>query len=906
MWHLRLSPVLILLLANCIDLFAESYYSKQIDINEGLSQPSVTCILSDRQGSVWIGTRFGLNKYRSNRIQNFGSHPSDSSGLKGNYIYSLFLDSENRLWTGTEQGLSVKDGNSDRFTLLAGQTTVYSACETEECIYFGSSEGIHKYDKSTGRFIRNYAPLESAYIVRIFPLRDGRFLVVDRGLDLFLFSPEKRSLEPYSVPGIDYAILMDGCFYDGLLYLAVYNKGLYAVDLEKREVVQVYDRENSGLTFDVILSLLEIDGQLWIGTDGGGLCRLDRGEISRVEDIGGADEEIIAGGSFTCLYDDPLGAIWTGSVRNGAFSLKTTDIRLFTGPQSGSKSVINDIWKDHSGTVWIGTDGQGVHRYLPGSGTLTDYPGPEGLKIHSLCELNEKTLLLSVYSQGLQTFDKETGRRRPFIIINPEINAQECSSGGSPMVYTIEDGILIFAIRAYLYNPVTGSFHRFNDGQDTPDVSEMSLFGQDARGFLYAFSKSGIFRIDVKQFKIERILSVSGKDAVNSAALSADGTIWVGSDSGLKYLLPGETRLMNFHTNLFTRVTQLKTWRDAHLWIAADNLLFRMDGEGQMVILDESDGFPANEIIASATSNTENDPALYLGGTRGFVEIQSSAIQRVNQPFQLELYEVSCGEKRLECYTGGKIRIPWNYGSLSIGINLRGIEPYRKELYRFIVDGNGPSSITETYTDRLHLPGLTDGRYQISVSYLMRDGSWSEAVQMLDIRVTPPWYRTWWFYTLLVLAALSLVSYLVFRYNEKSKKTLASTLSRWVTTSVDYREDDAVNRLSPQEKDLVKKVNRYVEEHLADVNLNVAAIARETAMSRASLYTKLKAVTGMGVAQYVEDLRIRRACHLLKETQLSIAEISEQVGFSTPNYFSMRFKQAVGISPLTFRKNSPV
>lgn len=885
---------------------AESYFCKHIDIDDGLSQPSVTCILSDRQGAIWIGTRFGLNKYRSNSIHNFGISASDGSGLAGNYIHSLYQDKDSLLWVGTEKGLLRRSRNADQFTMVAEQTLVYSAAESEGHIYFGGSEGIHMYDRSTREFFRNYAEIGNAYVIRILPLGNGRFLIVDRGLGLFEFSPADASIEPLAVPGIEYSIIMDGCFYDGLLYLAIYNKGVYAIDLGSRAIDHIYNSRNSGLSFDVVLTLREINGQLWIGTDGGGLCRLDRGEVSAIDDIGGAERSMITSGSFTCLYEDPLGLVWTGSVRNGTFALMTGDIRLFPSPVSGTGGVVNDIWEGGDGTVWIGTDGQGVNYYRPGAGKLTGYPDSEGLKIHSLTELDKKRLLLSVYSQGLETFDKASGKRAAFIIDNPEVNAQELGSGGSPMLYRTEDGnVLIFAIRAFLYNPSDRSFHQFENGPGTPDVSEMKLFGEDSRGYLYSFSKSGLFRIDLKRLLIERILSATDDNTINSAAIAADGTIWAGTDYGLKYLVRGETEFRAFPTRLFNRVTQLKAWRDSHLWIAADNLLFYMDGNGQIVLLDESDGFTANEILASTVSNGTNDEAIYMGGTRGFVEINSLASTKRAVPLSLELYDVSLGDKRLECNTGGSIRIPWRYESLHVGVNLKGIEPFRKELYRFEVTGNNSRFVTETFQDGIPLTGLTDGTYRVNASYLKRDGSWSEFKHILTIVVTPPWFRSWWFYSLLALAVVSVFSYLVFRYNEESKKTLASTLSRWVTTTVDYSGEDSANSLAPHEKDLIRKVNKYVEEHLSDINLNVAAIANETAMSRASLYSKLKAVTGMGVAQYVEDLRIRRACHLLKETQMSIAEISEQVGFSTPNYFSIRFKQAIGISPLTFRKNSP-
>lgn len=873
-------------------LFAGGYYSKRVDINEGLSQPAVTCIQSDSHGAVWIGTRYGLNKYRSNHISVFGR----------DYVHSLFLDSEDRLWIGAETGLYKKEDRHDDYTPVAEKTAVYCAAEKDGRIYFGSSEGIHSYDTQSGQFTRSLVPLESAYIVRLLELENGNYLVVDRGLGLYEFSPEEGTLARKSIPSLDLAIIMDACLYEGLLYVAVYNRGLYAVNLSSGSLVREYSRTNSGLTFDVILSIREIDHQLWLGTDGGGICVLDEGEIHVLSDIGGTDGRLLKDGSVTCLFKDSGGTVWAGSVRNGAFSLKTVDIRQF----SPTINVVNSIWKSKDAKVWIGTDGGGVNLYIPSAGTVTGYPESKGLKIHSVTEFDGDRLLISVYSKGLQLFDKKSGKRTAFTIIDPEVNAQECGSGGSPRLYMTDDGdILIMAIRAFLYSPAHKRFTRFNTRSDGLDVSELTVFGKDGnKGIYYAFSTGGVFQIDTRRLEIERIFTFDGHETVYTCAINPDATVWVGTSEGLKYFHRQDSTLTAFPTNQFSRVTQLKSWVDGRLWIAADNLLFSMDRAGKIEIMDESDGFPANEILTSTISNEGTDQAIYLGGTGGFVEILSSASFRENPPLELELYEVTSGENTLPCETGGQIKIPWKYGSLSVGVNLRGIAPYQKELYRFEVRGAGIPHVTESYEDVLPLPGLTEGNYEINASYLQQDGSWSPPTHMLDIVVTPPWYRSRWFFFLLTLAMLSGLVYLVERYNKSQQKTLADTLSRWVDTTVDYQDLPHPEKHSASETDLLKKMNRYIEEHLADPNLNVSAIASEAAMSRASLYSKVKAITGMGVAQYVEDLRIRRACHLLKETRLSIAEISEQVGFSTPNYFSMRFKQAVGISPLTFRKHT--
>src|SRR5574344_1471967 len=74
---------------------APTYYYKQIGAQEGLSQPSITSIISDYKGLLWIGTRFGLNLYQNGHLQCYKDISGKSSSIQGNYIYLLAQDSRN-------------------------------------------------------------------------------------------------------------------------------------------------------------------------------------------------------------------------------------------------------------------------------------------------------------------------------------------------------------------------------------------------------------------------------------------------------------------------------------------------------------------------------------------------------------------------------------------------------------------------------------------------------------------------------------------------------------------------------------------------------------------------------------------------------------------------------------------
>ena len=102
------------------------------------------------------------------------------------------------------------------------------------------------------------------------------------------------------------------------------------------------------------------------------------------------------------------------------------------------------------------------------------------------------------------------------------------------------------------------------------------------------------------------------------------------------------------------------------------------------------------------------------------------------------------------------------------------------------------------------------------------------------------------------------------------------------------------------------KLNKTIVENLSTPELDVAFVLKEMGYSRTSLYTKVKNLTGMSVNDYINKFRIDKASLLLRETTLSIQEISERTGFNNQRYFSTSFKTVTGYSPSAYRKMEEV
>jgi ABC-type sugar transport system substrate-binding protein/DNA-binding response OmpR family regulator/nitrogen-specific signal transduction histidine kinase len=117
---------------------------------------------------------------------------------------------------------------------------------------------------------------------------------------------------------------------------------------------------------------------------------------------------------------------------------------------------------------------------------------------------------------------------------------------------------------------------------------------------------------------------------------------------------------------------------------------------------------------------------------------------------------------------------------------------------------------------------------------------------------------------------------------------------------------DSSTALSPPkhlDKKFMNEVMAVVEKHLSDPELNANTIANSLGMSRVQVYRKMKALAGYSLNDYVVEVRLKKARHLLLHSELNISEIAYEVGFSSPAYFSTAFKNHFSMSPSDFKVN---
>jgi YesN/AraC family two-component response regulator len=129
----------------------------------------------------------------------------------------------------------------------------------------------------------------------------------------------------------------------------------------------------------------------------------------------------------------------------------------------------------------------------------------------------------------------------------------------------------------------------------------------------------------------------------------------------------------------------------------------------------------------------------------------------------------------------------------------------------------------------------------------------------------------------------------------KSLLDLKSTMQNTYTRQIKMATPDV--QIESADEKLLQEIVSYLEQNIANPQLSVETLTKQAGMSRTTLYSKLLQLTGESPVEYIRSFRLARAAVLMEKSDMTIAEIAYQVGFTTPNYFSRSFKSKFNMLP---------
>lgn len=928
-----------------------NYSFTQLSIEQGLSQSTAQSILLDHKGTLWIGTKSGLNSYTQEGIKTYLHHSGDPHSLPSNYINHLTEDSLGNFWIATSKGLALYDDEQDQFNTV-NFSIIYSSVGVEGGMWFGSENAIHCYDYKSKELKTIHIEKEEGKginpvdyrIQKMLYLEDGKILIGTRKKGIYLYDCRIRQFT-LLIPSSQNLLTSLYVTADHHIYTAFYGDGFYCYD-RTGKMLKHYTKENSGLKNNYVLDMAEYNGNIWLATDGSGINLFTPRtfQFSQLQHIVG-DYSSLPVNSITLLYKDMKDNLWAGSVRGGIFSIKETYIKTYkeailNNTNGLSEQSVISLYEEKDGKVWIGTDGGGINLYDPSTDKFIHFPSTYGDKVVSIAEVSETELMVSLYTKGIFLFNKKTHKYRPFTIVDEETNKKECFYGYLPLANQVADGkIYIISCGTYVYHTHDHTFSRMQTDRDYDFSNDALCLSYSNDRFSLLKCAHQAFWVDQKSDSIRLLFKLEKDELITSMSYDNNRMIWTSTNKGLGFFDLESQKYHRIRTRLFNGISYLIADGKGRLWICAQNHLYSyIIKENRFILWNSSDGFPPNEILFAYQKQSNRD-YIYLGGSEGLVKINTDIPYTETQIPEIYLSEILFnGSPSLKKVKENTIKIPWNYNSLSVHFRIKNRDVFQKYLLQYTIEGRGKQSI-ETYDPVLNLSSLSAGNYSIWVSCNTKNGNRTPSKQLIHIIVTPPWYKTVWFIgvaAVLFIIMTASIGYIHYRRKERNMKGnvnyfLQAVLNDMLSSKeekqrgeednfaetplsdISSKEDDSrleetgqqtQAKNSKEDEEFLNKLNMLIHENMAGGELSIKFLTDKLAMSRASLYNKVKFLTGLGVNDYINRLRIEKSVFLLTNTNMNINEISYEVGFSYPRYFSTSFKQIKGMTPTRFKEEN--
>ena len=744
-------------LAGILPIQAGHYFYKQISLKDGLPS-TVRCILTDEQGFVWIGTRSGLGRYDGHELKKYIHQANNpDSSLPHNIINQITEDKQNNIWVLTDKGLACYQRQSDNFFIPTDEKGnniwVNSTCLIKDGVLFGSQNKFYfySYQDSSLRLLQSLNQESNFNITQLSLWNDHTLLCCSRwqGLLLLDLNTGKYSLPPFDCGKEIMNMLIDS---QNRIWIAPYNGGVSCFTHDGTRLAS-YTTQNSELNNDVVLSLAEREGKIWIGTDGGGINILEpkTGKFTLLEHIPGSDNYSLPANSILCLYNDRNNNMWAGSIRNGLISIREVSMKTYTNVLPGndnglSNNTVLSIYQESSDRIWVGTDGGGINLFNPVTEKFTHYPSTWQNKVASICPFTSGNLLLSIFSQGVFVFNPATGKKTPFIIIDPETSTRLGSRGKTVNLFqNTPHSVLLLGDHVYQYDLKKQTFSIATEQQGADIIGTILPIMND-KNLTYLNDTKHIFSLNNETNRLETLYQCTKDTLINSVSRDEYDNFWIGNNYGLVHYNPATQKQTPIPTSLFSEVTQVVCDQQGKVWIGTDNMLFAwLIKEKKFVLFGESDGVIQNEYLSKPRLlSSQGD--VYMGGVKGLLYINSKLPLVTTGVPKLQLSEVVInGESVNDKLTGNPtgISAPWN-SNITIRIMSKEEDIFRQKVYRYQIEGLNDQQI-ESYNPELVIRSLPPGSYKIMASCTAKDGSWIPSQEVLELTILPPWYRTWWF-----------------------------------------------------------------------------------------------------------------------------------------------------------------
>lgn len=795
---MRLYGLLLIFLFSFYSSYSSNrhFFLTQFKTGQGLSNNRVTQIGEDTNGTIWIGTRYGLNTFDGSEFQSYIHNNLDENSISGNQISGFTFDLYGKIWINTvEGGICIFDPNTNIFTKL------HEVIDDVRLLPDVNNPFLTLHADRQGNLW--IGTVHSLLLLRSIDDSDNKF-------DITAFTDIKNAGHVAS--------------YGKEKILAGTPSGFYVLntvsgDIEIIELSHI--NSNEGVE-NITCLLPGRSGDVWVGTRGGGLFHLSAYKSKPVQAKFLPENEIIYS-----MAIDSQNVLWMSTSRgiqiydnaneatvnfesyglNGEF-INSSPSYLFAG--------INDY-------IWIGTFKEGIQLldpFVDPFQVLDTNPSDSGIRIKSKSvvafhETDEGDLLVGTSGGLIHIFD-DKGKLNNYYQLRT-------SEGPYPhSVYTISTSGNITIAGTYMQGLINNVDHgksffhiisKPGDQRRLMDNAIRSIHKKDSDTWYIGTEHAGIHVFDRRTNRIKCIDPWPGTGALQIAE-DKDGFLWIAGSRGLKVIHPANPDVSRIfeadvHKKNWLKINQIidvlvdfenEIWvgtnaglykynretddfkifnekdgllnpminvlvedDENNIWVGTENGLFRYMRDAQSF---ESyyKGLPERSFNPRAGIKTQNGK-IYLGTMSGMVVFDPSDIKNIKPPSQafISYFEHASDAKTINLrYRNDRnyhTTLLHNASSFRIGFSVRNFTEAPEFLYSYKLEPLHTDWVSAGKNKKAIFEKLPPGQYTFSLK-VSKDQRDIIAAETISIYIKPPFTQTLWF-KILILASLTGLFFIV-------------------------------------------------------------------------------------------------------------------------------------------------
>ncbi|MFT3932547.1 MAG: two-component regulator propeller domain-containing protein [Chitinophagaceae bacterium] len=768
----------------------------------GLQSNQINSVVQDETGYIWLATTEGLVRFDGTRQKNFRHNDKDSTTICSNALLQLIIDDKQNLWILFANGragifntknfrfkeVSVKPRNE------AALKAVFKRLSKDE---YGNiflllvGHDILKWDESDKSFtvISNFFPVKAEWEYSGFAQQPGTqkywFGIQGGGLAIY-----NRANGHLSYPGnnMDNEPAIDALGKLPSVQNFLFDKKsrfwfvswttefpyVYCYHLKESNVpMEKYEFFSTFKTYTEINGIFEqADGTIWIR----GLVVFGRyiENEKRFELVhaGYENERSIDYRIITCLYEDREKNIWVGTGINGVFRFNPSQeffsnimhINRVSGANGDGSP--RSFFREKDGSLLVGIWQDGIYRYDKKFNTLPvgikGIPEKNGITVWDMYATPDSSAVWFASQNSLYKYN--TQLREATVYTSKNLNDKYIKQLAVDNTGNLWLGMSSTGL--YKWNETKGK-KNFDAGlakfEAIPNTSVNSII-VDEKGFVWvATGSDGLYVIDPVADSIVMHFNKNARGQLNLPEENVTDLLPY-NDSLIVLSTPAHLFLYNKLTQkkkeLGTtettsgNISSLQKDNNGNLWIGTTVALYRATIKTRVFVRFNRDDGITNDFFIPSSSYKLPDGRLIFGASGQFVVFNPAHVLISTQEPNISITDFKVMNKSLPVDSLLQLKqIELGYEDNSLSIDFSLLSYISAHIIQYKLDGIDKDWKTADKTNQAIYSYLPGGHYELQFKTIDSDGKIKLSSLKLAIDIRPPFWKTWWFYGLLLLLA---------------------------------------------------------------------------------------------------------------------------------------------------------